>query len=133
MKNFVNAIARIVFGLRRPSKAANRRLLRARGENLESLTIREAIPEDIPALAALHVKTWKETYWNVKNPPTYGIREQQWREQFKVTDGRTCHRLSINSWAYLCDVLTRLPTTPSEQLPDLLPDRWQAAQEKPAT
>jgi hypothetical protein len=45
----------------------------------------------------------------------------------------TCHRLSINSWAYLCDVLTRLPTTPSEQLPDLLPDRWQAAQEKPAT
>jgi len=34
--------------------------------------------------------------------------------------------------AYLQDVLTRLPTTPPEQLGELLPDRWQAAQ-KPAT
>jgi L-amino acid N-acyltransferase YncA len=87
MKNFVNAIARFVFGLRRPSKAVNLRLLRARGESLESLAIREAIRQDIAALAALHVRTWKETYWNVRNPPTYGIRERQWREQFKVTDG----------------------------------------------
>ena len=87
MKNLVNAIARFVFSLRRPSKAANLRLLRARGESLESFTIREAIPQDIPALAALHVQAWKETYWNVRNPPTYGIREQQWRAQFNVTDG----------------------------------------------
>jgi L-amino acid N-acyltransferase YncA len=87
MKNFVNAIARFLFGLRRPSKAANIRLLRARGESVGSLIIREATSEDIPSLAALHVKTWKETYRNVRNPPTYGIREHQWREQFKVTDG----------------------------------------------
>jgi transposase len=45
----------------------------------------------------------------------------------------TCHRLGINPWAYLHDVLTRLPTTPQEQLADLLPDRWQAAQPKPAS
>jgi L-amino acid N-acyltransferase YncA len=83
----VNAVARFVFGLRQPSKAANLRLLRARGESLESFTIREAVPEDIPALATLHVKTWKETYWNVRHPPSYDIREQQWREQLKVTDG----------------------------------------------
>lgn len=87
MKNLINAIARFLFGLRRPSKAANTRLLRQRGESLESLMIRQATAEDIPALAALHVKTWNETYWNVKNPPTYAIREQQWVEQFKVTDG----------------------------------------------
>ena len=87
MKNLVNAIARFVFGLRRPSKAANIRLLRARGESLDSLAIREAVREDIPALAALHVRTWNETYWNVRNPPTYAIREKQWREQFQVTDG----------------------------------------------
>jgi L-amino acid N-acyltransferase YncA len=87
MKNFVNAITRFVFNLKRPSKAANIRRLCARGESLESLTIREATREDIPSLVALHVKTWKETYWNVKNPPTYGIREQQWRDQFQVTDG----------------------------------------------
>jgi ribosomal protein S18 acetylase RimI-like enzyme len=87
MKNLINAIVRCLFGLRRPSKAANARLLRRRGESLESLVIREATPEDIPVLAALHVKTWNETYWNVRNPPAYRIREQQWREQFKVTDG----------------------------------------------
>jgi transposase len=39
----------------------------------------------------------------------------------------TCRRLGVEPWAYLKDVLTRLPTTPQEQLPELLPDRWQAA------
>ncbi len=87
VKNFINAIARFLFGLRRPSKAANSRLLRERGETLESFVIREATPQDIPELATLHVKTWSDTYWNVKNPPTYQIREFQWREQFKVIDG----------------------------------------------
>jgi transposase len=38
----------------------------------------------------------------------------------------TCHRLGIEPWAYLQDVLTRLPTMPVEQLGDLLPDQWQA-------
>jgi ribosomal protein S18 acetylase RimI-like enzyme len=87
MRNFLNAIARFVFGLDRPSKAANLRHLHSRGEALESLIIREALPADIPALAALHVKTWMQTYGHVKNPPTYAIREHQWREQFNVTDG----------------------------------------------
>jgi transposase len=43
----------------------------------------------------------------------------------------TCHRLGVEPWAYLKDVLTRLPTTPKENLPNLLPDRWQAAQAQP--
>jgi transposase len=38
----------------------------------------------------------------------------------------TCRRLNVEPWAYLKDVLTRLPTTPTEHLTDLLPDRWQA-------
>ena len=38
----------------------------------------------------------------------------------------TCHRLGIEPWAYLQDVLTRLPTLPAERLGELLPDRWQA-------
>src|SRR5262249_16436313 len=38
----------------------------------------------------------------------------------------TCQRLSVEPWAYLQDVLTRLPTTPARQMGDLLPDRWQA-------
>lgn len=39
----------------------------------------------------------------------------------------TCHRLKIDPWQYLQEVLTRLPRTPPEQLDDLLPHRWQAA------
>jgi transposase len=39
----------------------------------------------------------------------------------------TCHRLGIEPWAYLQDVLTCLPTLPAERLAELLPDRWRAA------
>jgi len=42
----------------------------------------------------------------------------------------TCHRLGVEPWAYLHDVLTRLPRTPAERLADLLPDRWQATRPK---
>ena len=45
----------------------------------------------------------------------------------------TCHRLGVEPWAYLQDVLTRLPTTPAEQRPALLPDRWQATRSAAAT
>ena len=38
----------------------------------------------------------------------------------------TCHRLGIEPWAYLQDVLTRLPRTGAEHLAELLPDRWQS-------
>jgi transposase len=39
----------------------------------------------------------------------------------------TCHRLGIEPWAYLQDVLTQLPGLASERLGELLPDRWLAA------
>jgi hypothetical protein len=43
----------------------------------------------------------------------------------------TCHRLGVEPWAYLKDVLERLPTLPTECRPEalaeLLPDRWKAA------
>lgn len=38
----------------------------------------------------------------------------------------TCQRLGVEPWAYLQDVLTRLPATPAIQLTDLLPDKWHA-------
>jgi transposase len=41
----------------------------------------------------------------------------------------TCHRLGVEPWAYLQDVLSRLPTTSADGLPELLPDRWQAARQ----
>jgi transposase len=39
----------------------------------------------------------------------------------------TCNRLGVEPWAYLQDVLPRLPTTSAAQLDGLLPDQWQAA------
>jgi transposase len=39
----------------------------------------------------------------------------------------TCHRLGVEPWAYLQDILSRLPGLPAERHPELLPDRWQAA------
>jgi hypothetical protein len=41
----------------------------------------------------------------------------------------TCQRLGVEPWAYLQDVLTRLPTTPAGQIGDLLPDHWQLARQ----
>lgn len=45
----------------------------------------------------------------------------------------TCHRLGVEPWTYLQDVLTRLPALPAEQLGELLPDHWQAARQAQAT
>jgi transposase len=39
----------------------------------------------------------------------------------------TCQRLGVEPWAYLHDVLTRLPAAPPGQLEQFLPDRWLAA------
>ena len=36
----------------------------------------------------------------------------------------TAHHLGMNSWMYLNDVLKRLPSTPEDQLDQLLPDVW---------
>jgi transposase len=41
----------------------------------------------------------------------------------------TCQRLSVEPWAYLQEVLTRLPALPTDQLGALLPDQWQAARQ----
>jgi transposase len=37
---------------------------------------------------------------------------------------KTCNRHHIDPFAYLQDVYARLPTTPPDELPSLLPDRW---------
>ncbi len=44
----------------------------------------------------------------------------------------TCQRLGVDPWAYLQDLLTRLPTTPAGGLGEFLPDHWQEAR-RPAT
>jgi ribosomal protein S18 acetylase RimI-like enzyme len=51
-----------------------------------ALAIREATAADISELARLHVRTWNDTYPRAHSPPTYALREQQWREAFGRTD-----------------------------------------------
>jgi ribosomal protein S18 acetylase RimI-like enzyme len=87
IKNSLNALIRLLSGLKRPSRKNNVRRLREHGETLDTLHIREAKPEDVTQLAALHVKTWNETYSGVRQKPTYSLRESQWHDQFNKTDG----------------------------------------------
>jgi transposase len=44
---------------------------------------------------------------------------------FSIT--ATCKHLRLDTFAYLRDVLERLPTHPADRLEDLLPHRWQAS------
>jgi len=87
IRNIRNTVIRFLWNLKRPSGTANRRRMRRRGETVADIRIREAVAADIPRLAVVHVKAWAETYWDVKRPPTYEIREYQWKEQFKINDG----------------------------------------------
>lgn len=95
MKNFITSIKRFFNSLRRPSKQTNLRKLKERGETLDSFTFRNATVDDIPGLTKVHVKAWADTY-RVLRPPTFEIREYQWREQFKKNDGTWFCILVVN-------------------------------------
>ena len=78
---------RLAIALLRPSAAANRRRLRARGESLAALTIRDATVDDLPAIARLHVAAWNATYAPMlARGPSVAVRERQWREAFARGD-----------------------------------------------
>jgi len=90
-------IGRFILGLPRPSRSSNISRLKKKGLQVQSFKIREADTRDIPALYRLHVRTWSETYWTVRKPPTYRIREFQWKEQFKKNkDSWFCFVIEIN-------------------------------------
>lgn len=65
----------------RPNREENARRLRERGESLDSITVRDAIAADIPALAELHVTTWNATYRTTRGP-TIATRVYQWTQKF---------------------------------------------------
>jgi GNAT superfamily N-acetyltransferase len=80
--------------LRRPSARENRRALRIRQESLEELRLRGAVASDIPALAALHVATWNDTYAPLMTGPSVAVREQQWRQAFAQPKDWFCYVLA---------------------------------------
>jgi len=71
----------------RPTHDENARRIRARGESLESITFRDAVAADIPALAELHVTTWNATYDTTRGP-TIATRAWQWEQVFAKPDRR---------------------------------------------
>jgi L-amino acid N-acyltransferase YncA len=86
IKNIKNSLIRSLKALGRPSRRTNMRLLKERGERIDSIIIREASVADIPALGVLHSITWAQTYAGVRRPPTAELREHQWRQQFEAPD-----------------------------------------------
>jgi GNAT superfamily N-acetyltransferase len=81
LKARASDIRRMLYARTRPKGRANARLLRERGESLESIEFRDAIAADIPALAELHVTTWNATY-RTSRGPSITIRARQWGEIF---------------------------------------------------
>lgn len=81
LKPRIAALKRSITARTRPSGEENARKLRERGESLESITLREAVAADIPALAELHVTTWNATY-NTTRGPTVKTRAWQWSQVF---------------------------------------------------
>jgi ribosomal protein S18 acetylase RimI-like enzyme len=80
LKSRVADVQRWISARSRPTGAENARKLRERGESLDSITCRDAVAADIPALAELHVTTWNATY-NTRGP-TVATRTRQWNEIF---------------------------------------------------
>ena len=74
-------LRRYVHTWSRPKPDVNARRLSERGESLDSIAARDAVPEDIPALAELHVETWNATY-RTSRGPSVGTRTRQWTERF---------------------------------------------------
>jgi GNAT superfamily N-acetyltransferase len=77
----VAALRRWINARSRPNGETNARRLEARGESLDSITLREAVTGDVAALAELHVATWNATY-NTTHGPTFATRAHQWNEVF---------------------------------------------------
>lgn len=73
------------YSLSRPSRRANLRGLRQRAESLASFVCRDAVVDDIHALAELHVTTWNATY-RTSHGPTVATRQTQWANVFSRAD-----------------------------------------------
>jgi ribosomal protein S18 acetylase RimI-like enzyme len=81
LKSRIADLQRWLHARTRPTREQNMRRLRETGESLDSITLREAVTADIPALAELHVTTWNATY-RTSRGPSVATREAQWRQVF---------------------------------------------------
>ncbi len=87
VKSRIEDLKRRINARSRPTGEANARRLRARGESLDTITFRDAVATDIPALAELHVTTWNATYRTTRGP-SIATRTRQWNEVFSKENRR---------------------------------------------
>ncbi len=87
LKSRIAGLKRWMNARSRPTGEENARQLRERGESLDSITFRDAVAADIPALAELHVTTWNATY-NTTRGPTIATRTWQWNQAFAKENRR---------------------------------------------
>ena len=87
LKPHIADVKRWINARSRPTGEENARKLRERGESLDSITFRDAVAADIPALAELHVTTWNATY-NTARGPTIATRTWQWNQVFAKENRR---------------------------------------------
>ena len=55
-----------------------------------------------------------------------GHPDAGWRSAVIYTIIQSCRRHGVNTQEYLTDVLARLPSMTTSQVPDLLPSRWKS-------
>jgi len=60
-----------------------------------------------------------------KNFLFFGADQAGWRSAVIYSIVETCRRLEIEPMAYLTDVLQRIPSMTTSQLPELLPAQWK--------
>jgi ribosomal protein S18 acetylase RimI-like enzyme len=87
LKSRIDGLKRRINARSRPTGEENARKLRERSESLDSITVRDAVAADIPALAELHVTTWNATY-NTTRGPTIATRTWQWNQVFAKEERR---------------------------------------------
>lgn len=73
--------------LLRPTARTNRKRLRERNESLATIVCRDAVPDDLGALAELHVTTWNATY-RTSRGPSVETRRIQWQKRFSRANPR---------------------------------------------
>jgi ribosomal protein S18 acetylase RimI-like enzyme len=87
LKPRLAALKRWINARSRPKAQANARRLQDRGESLDSIILREAVADDVLALADLHVTTWNATY-STTHGPTVATRADQWIQVFAKQNRR---------------------------------------------
>ncbi len=75
------AVSRFLNEVRAPSAAANLRRLRQRGENLDTITLRDAGPDDVSEVARVHVAAFRSAHGG--RGPSESIRAAQWESKLR--------------------------------------------------